>query len=134
MIQVRPEEASGVRWKLRQRLGACELKRIEVKGHDLPNRVQIDDVVGMPEVIADLPDLIPRGTGGHALGRIAEPHGSLTDATQAAFHGGDDKLVRLERPFVETGCETPDGSYVVEDLLKAPARAFRCHSLAVPPG
>jgi hypothetical protein len=55
----------------------------------------------MPEVIADLPDLIPRGTGGRVLGRIAKPHGSLTDATQAPLHGSDDEFVRLERPFIE---------------------------------
>src|SRR5262245_47938556 len=104
---------------------ACTRTRARrVQGHDFPDRIQIYDVVRTSEVVANLPDLIPRRTRGRGLGRVAKPYGSLADTAQAAFHGRNDELVRLEPPLVETGREAPDGRHVVENLLKAPARAF----------
>lgn len=87
--------------------------------HDLPNNVEIDDVVGVTEEVAKVAHLPPARAGCSGVRYRVEPDGGLADAAQTALDGRDNKDIRLECLRVEALRELPDVLDVVQDLLKA---------------
>ena len=103
----------------------CGLERRQIVGHGIPNRLNVNLLVCVPQVVSRTSCLVPRYAGAKCRGLLPEADGGFTNYQELAFHSGHRHRIGAESLEIHARGEILDHGDGVRYVTEQEAGIFK---------